>query len=127
MAAPTFKFTGKYGIVGAIAAILLIGYRLATLDAIEDPALQELVSAELAPATNAEAQVNIHSIKASSPLLSFSSSPRLVLKVEYEILSDGIAIEQGVRYFGARHQRHTRTWRLRPSTTTALSYYMNFL
>jgi hypothetical protein len=146
MAELKLDLNGKNGIIALGVVVLAVSVRLLTLGNTDDPALREAVRAELRnslggqlgaaldampegdpeaaaeiAAMASEDSIRIHATSVSKPLLSFSSSAKTVVKVEYELPGNG----HQTAYWRFRHSM-VGGWQYR-GRGSAVSYYLNFL
>lgn len=71
------------------------------------------------------AKPKIESVQISSPLLVFSTSQDVVVKVVYSLSEGSLTRDRKTLYYLYRHGAIGNTWSLRHKTT-ALNYYLNF-
>jgi hypothetical protein len=73
-------------------------------------------------------KIDIESMKVSYKLLSFSNKKKnVVVKVKYRVTDSNGVVERGTRYFKFRHSGPPlETWQYR-HTSSAVSYFLNFI
>jgi hypothetical protein len=69
-------------------------------------------------------EMEVKSVKVSSPLFDFSSSKEAVVKVEYSLNDDMGARKEGTVYY--LFERHSLGWQYMYESN-AVSYYLNFI
>lgn len=146
MSEVTFKTKPIHGVAAAVVAVVFIGLRLATMGESDDPELRAAVQAELLndlggnlgraledvdvsdPADIAavleladEANIDIHSIQLSRPILSMSTNEKTIARVEYTLPGASRRSEYWRMSNGL-----VGGWRYR-GPSTQVSYYLNLL
>jgi len=147
------KLSGWQGIVAVIAVIALIIFRLSTFsdtsdntDLIEELEFQLMTEyfpddvenlktlyesgyeEELEEAVESitTSELTILSVQTSSPLLSFKSKQKVIVKVVYSLDDSFGNRKKGTAYYRFDHRALGNTWRYR-YRSGAISYYLNFI
>lgn len=150
----TIGFSGWQGAIALIVVLGIVGVRLMTLDSnMGDPELMQKLEFQImmdyfpddvkelksiyesgdreaiakAVKSITSNKITIKSVYTSTPLLTFSSNQKVVVKVSYA-LDDAVGQRtQGTKYFRFRHGGLMGSrWTL-PSEVGAISYYLNFI
>ncbi len=148
----SIKLGGWQAVVAVVVLIVLAGIRFVTFqDKMNDRNLMESLqtqivsdylpaeTARLQEATNSGdsnrisetaksvsgAQPKMASVKISAPLLGFSTSGDVVVKVTYYLSEGSKSRDRKTLYLLYRHGSVGNTWSYRHKTT-ALKYYLNF-
>lgn len=152
MAEATIKLRGWQGVAAIVVLVAVVVIRLVTFrDMTDDAKLMrnlktQLVSDYLPEEVNrlkasaaagdrreltrmaesiARAKPDIESVQISAPLLNFSSSKDVVVKVVYSLADGSESRGRRTLYLLYRHGVVGNTWSYQHETT-ALSYYLNF-
>jgi len=147
------KLNGWQVIVGIAVLVVILGLRLMTLnDKTDDSDLMEQLEFQLLTdyypddvknlksvyeAGDEEAasmvvesltsrKINIESVQTSSPLLSFSTNTKVVVKVTYSMSDSNGIREKGEKYYLFKHGTIGNTWHHRYDSS-AFMYYLNFI
>lgn len=146
------KLTGWKAIAAIVVVLCIVGVRLMTFnDKMDDSDLVQKLEFEImtnyfpndvehlksayesgdidetarAVETIATSKINFESIKASSPLLTFSTNKEVVIKVTYSLDdSSGNRIKE-TKYYLFKHGSIGNVWQYRYETS-AISYFLNF-
>lgn len=151
MAETQIKLKGWHAIVGIVLVIGIAGARFLTLRDVKDPVLMRKLKSEIMTdyfpndveklksavkardreATSktvksiATSKITIESAQVSAPLLSFSTSQEVVVKVIYSVDDASGNRDKGTKYYRFKRGAMTKSWSYQYETT-ALSYYLNF-
>ena len=141
-----FSFSGRTGIIAAVVVVLIVLVRLTTLGENSDAALEKAIYAELRNELGGELgralddvditseediedvlaytednAIELHSVKVSKPLMSFSSSEKTIVRIEYSLPGG----DPRTQYWRFKHAL-AGGW-LYQYETTVVSYYLNFI
>ena len=148
----TFDLTGWKAIVFLILLVGFLGYRVTSYsDRTDDKQLVEEVEGVLmsihyprlyekvrdaymndksgktdAVKTALSTKMNIETLQVSYPLFQFQSNKKVVVKVCYSMDDDSGTSEKGTVYYLFHHSSLMDHWSYQ-YTTTAVSYYLNFI
>jgi hypothetical protein len=144
------QFSGKTGVVALIAVIALAVFRLISFSDVKDPDVLKVIQDELVSewrhnqlpqftvalkAGNLEEsglnendlispKLELHKVKASQPILSFSSNQKVVYEVKFTIKGASGKESSGIKYYEMEHSLISKPRLKRDSSQ--FSFYMNF-